>query len=804
MASAASALIIESVVVYLLVLLAHSLRHRAGLGPFYALLGGLTAIMSWVTDAGIQVDVGSVTFMVGSTVFYTALLLGVFVVYVFDGPLPTRTAILTIAAVSVLTPVTAFVLHAQMAAISPTPALLVPMPSLRINTASVATTIADLLFLAIAWEFLGKPRLKMGTWPRVYLTLLGVLVLDVVLFSTGAFAGTPGYLSIMSGTLLNRLAISVIAGPILFVYVHWQNKSRGAVIENRPVLTILTEVTGMRAELGVAKQEIERRQKAEAALRASEDRFRAFFEQSIDAAFVGSPDGRIVDVNQAWLDLFGYSRDELSRFNIADAYVNPADRQNFLQKMREFGTVTDEVRLRKKNGDIFDCARTSITRHDTRGRVIAVQGIMRDVTARKQAERALRESEERYRTLFEHSLDAIALASPGGLLIEANQTYLDLFGYSQDDIGTLNVEQQYPDEETRTAFLEWMATHDSVVDQEVRLRRRDGTIMDCVRNVAVRRDAGGNVIGEQCVVRDVTRTKRAETELRDSEQRFRTLFEQSMDAIYVVDLDGSHIQANAAWLTLFGYTIDDLSQINIIDIYANPDDRKNLLKAIERAGVIEDEVRFKKKDGTEFDCERTVIARRNEQGTIVAFQGIMRDVTQRKRDHAELERLARFDVLTGILNRRSIMEKLEEWVLHVRRYKGHLSVAMLDIDHFKKVNDDYGHQTGDHVLANTAHVVQRGVRMTDFAGRYGGEEFLIVLPKTNASGAGLMAERTRASLQATPMHNAEGTPFHVTVSIGIAEWCDGEDMDSLVARADAALYRAKAAGRNRVDIAAPN
>ena len=206
MNSGALILIGEALVVYLLVLLTHALRHRVGLAPFYALLGGITAVMSWVTDAGVQVEVGGITFLVGSTVFYTALLLAVFVVYVFDGPVPTRTAILTVAGVSALVPVIAVVLHMQMNLTGHGNPASVPLPSLRINAASVLTTVADLVFLAMFWEFLGKQMPRIGLWSKAFVALLGVMSLDVLLFSTGAFFGRPEYLSIMKGTFFSRLA----------------------------------------------------------------------------------------------------------------------------------------------------------------------------------------------------------------------------------------------------------------------------------------------------------------------------------------------------------------------------------------------------------------------------------------------------------------------------------------------------------------------------------------------------------------------------------------------------------------------
>ncbi len=267
-------LVFESMAIYLLVLGAHAMRHRFGSAPFYTMLGGITAVMSWVTDAGVQIEVAGLTFMVGSTVFYTSLLLGVFVVYVFDGPRATRIAILTVAGVSALAPLIAAVLHLQMEILNAAPLGYVPLPSLRVNIASVVATVLDLIFLAMAWEIFGSPLIRKNIWFRSFLTLLGVMWLDVILFSTGAFSGTSGYFSIMEGTLYSRLAISVFASPFLYIYLKWQSRKPGYALENRPVLAILKEVAEVREELSLARQEIELRKQAEEALHQSEVRYR--------------------------------------------------------------------------------------------------------------------------------------------------------------------------------------------------------------------------------------------------------------------------------------------------------------------------------------------------------------------------------------------------------------------------------------------------------------------------------------------------------------------------------------------------
>ncbi|MFO8182837.1 MAG: hypothetical protein R6U39_01555 [Candidatus Aegiribacteria sp.] len=249
---------------YVLVLLMHSLRHRFGLIYFYSCLGGLTAVMSWVTDAGVRIEIAGVTYMVGSTVFYTAILLGVFVVYVFDGPRATRVAISIVAGMSILVPLIAFLIHSNTHMISGADLTAIPVPSLRINAASVITTVMDFLFLAVVWEILGKPGLRIRLGLRAFLTLLGVMMLDVLLFNTGAFLGTDQYLSIMSGTFISRFIICVFAFSILYFYITRQNRLKGVTIEeNRPVLAILMEVNKVREELSTARLEIMRRKELE-------------------------------------------------------------------------------------------------------------------------------------------------------------------------------------------------------------------------------------------------------------------------------------------------------------------------------------------------------------------------------------------------------------------------------------------------------------------------------------------------------------------------------------------------------------
>jgi diguanylate cyclase (GGDEF)-like protein len=174
---------------------------------------------------------------------------------------------------------------------------------------------------------------------------------------------------------------------------------------------------------------------------------------------------------------------------------------------------------------------------------------------------------------------------------------------------------------------------------------------------------------------------------------------------------------------------------------------------------------------------------------------------QSKANQEELERIANYDSLTGLLNRRAVMQKLDEQVQHAKRYEEPLSIIMLDIDHFKKVNDRYGHIIGDNVLEKVASVISSVVRATDIVGRYGGEEFIVILPHTEGSVTLTVSERIRKAVEEAEMVGSNGDTFSVTVSQGVGSYIQDEDINSLIQRADAALYQAKENGRNRVELA---
>jgi diguanylate cyclase (GGDEF)-like protein len=195
------------------------------------------------------------------------------------------------------------------------------------------------------------------------------------------------------------------------------------------------------------------------------------------------------------------------------------------------------------------------------------------------------------------------------------------------------------------------------------------------------------------------------------------------------------------------------------------------------------------------------VAERDESGNIIGVLATGLDISERKELQRELERQARLDFLTGLLNRRYFIELAKIEILRQQRYGGELSLIMFDIDRFKVINDNYGHKVGDLVLQKIAQVCQQTVREVDIVGRLGGEEFVLLLPNTGKIEAVEAAERLRLAINNGVVMSNRGEPLHFSASFGVVTLKNGSEtshIDELLIRADSAMYRAKENGRNRV------
>ena len=194
--------------------------------------------------------------------------------------------------------------------------------------------------------------------------------------------------------------------------------------------------------------------------------------------------------------------------------------------------------------------------------------------------------------------------------------------------------------------------------------------------------------------------------------------------------------------------------------------------------------------------EITASPLKDEKKKPIAGIEVVRDITRRKQTEEELEILATTDKLTGAYNRTKFQEIIEREIARVKRFDTKLSMIIFDIDHFKEVNDTYGHNFGDHVLKTLAHIVQDNIRKMDYFVRWGGEEFMIISSETDVQKAYALAERIRIIIEDKRFKNNR----KVTVSFGVTEFKKSDTENSFIKRADDAMYKAKSKGRNRVEV----
>ncbi len=291
-------------------------------------------------------------------------------------------------------------------------------------------------------------------------------------------------------------------------------------------------------------------------------------------------------------------------------------------------------------------------------------------------------------------------------------------------------------------------------------------------------------------VRDITSLKLAEAD----RQR---IFDVSLDMLCVASFDGYQKELNPAWARTLGWKEEELKSRHWLEFIV-PSDHEATIAAnarlLQGKSLVGFENRFQCKDGSiKWISWNSFPDLENKQVFAVA-----RDVTERRKLEEELRRLATTDPLTGADNRRHFIEQAAAELKRSRRYGAPLAVVMLDIDHFKAVNDNYGHDAGDEVLKRLVDCCLQTLRSSDLFGRFGGEEFAAILPETNQEAALQTCKRLAKNLEKTRIRTSRGE-ISITVSIGMT-MLSGPDqtIDALLKRADNALYEAKNSGRNKL------
>jgi len=420
-------------------------------------------------------------------------------------------------------------------------------------------------------------------------------------------------------------------------------------------------------------------------------------------------------------------------------------------------------------------------------------------------------SDKKYRILFEKSKDAILIIK-NGKFIDCNQSAVNMLGYiKKNKLLQIHPSKLSPDHQAdgQDSFIKAKEMINLALNNENHRfewdhMRANGEVFPVEVLLTTIFHQGDNW-EIHTIWRDITTRRQMEKARQVEKETLSTILESTPHGITLIDYQGKYLYVNPYFTKITGYTLKDVSTKEDWFKKAYPD-KKYRKKAFETWS--NDSNKFGSGKNREF-----IIKCKNGQSKHIEFRStfledrkisVLTDITEQKQTKKELKLLnvklkheATHDPLTGVANRRAILDKLTYELIRAKRNNSKLSIGLCDIDHFKRINDKYGHQVGDDVLCCFVKTIQKILRPYDFVGRYGGEEFLLVVPESIGSIEEGIYERVRAKIADHKMTTRSGE-VSITISIGVTNIKRDETADEMLAVADAALYRAKDNGRNQL------
>ena len=438
-----------------------------------------------------------------------------------------------------------------------------------------------------------------------------------------------------------------------------------------------------------------------------------------------------------------------------------------------------------------------------------------------EAARKIRESEERYRSTFEQAAMGILHTSLDGRILRCNRRFGEMLGFAPEELKGRSFQQITPPDDRPPSrdVLDGMISGVLPTGSfDKRYVRKDGSLTWVHLTITVQRDPQGAALHFITMVENIDARKEAEAKLalaqealRKSEERYRTAFQMTMDSVALnrVD-DGVYLDCNLAFLKLTGYQPDEVIGRTSaeIGIWVDLRDRQRMVEIVNQHGVCRNfEAMFRKKNGdTLWGMMSASVMDVDGQRCLLS---VTRDLSEAKTAEDEIKRLAYYDPLTGLPNRRMLLERLRQALTQGGRATRKRALLFVDLDNFKTLNDTLGHHVGDMLLQEVAHRITSCIRETDMAARIGGDEFVVIVgnlsedPEEAATQAGLVGEKIQARIS-EPYTLAQRECIN-TSSVGITVFGYGsESASQILQQADIAMYQAKAAGRNAIRFFVPS
>ena len=416
-----------------------------------------------------------------------------------------------------------------------------------------------------------------------------------------------------------------------------------------------------------------------------------------------------------------------------------------------------------------------------------------DTTDRKKTELSLKESEEKFRTIAENSLMGIFIYTDKFNYV--NKALVDTVGYSENEIYNMSPLELFEEslQENIKDIMAKRLSGEKFPQQyhDLKLVSKCGqTKITRVMTETIKYKGGYAGLGTVVNITDITETKKKLKMLAQA-------VEQTDEMVMITDEEGIITYINDAYIAQTGYKHSELIGKKANLFSSGKHDNafyQELWDTINSGKTYSNTLINKKKDTQLYYEEKTITPIFDENDVIQNFVSTGRDITSRINMEKELHERATLDSLTGIFNRHSGNELINLEINKAHRYKNTFAVLMLDIDHFKKINDTYGHDVGDNILEEFTKLISLHIRKSDAFIRWGGEEFIILSPNINKQESISFAEKLRVDVASYKFVKG----INISASIGVTIFKDGDTKESILKRADLALYEAKTSGRNNI------
>ncbi len=524
--------------------------------------------------------------------------------------------------------------------------------------------------------------------------------------------------------------------------------------------------------------------------------------EDLNCAVIGTDrEGKISSWSRAAERMLGYDAHQVLGKPMAGLVTPPEQRlvqRSLLRPLRPGGGALNLVsRFRHRYGGAVGVYLVATVRRGAQGELEGLACCLHPLDQLGEAGQVLDATGERYSSLVESAHDIIYTLGADGRLTSLNPAFETVTGWSRNDwLGRPFLDLVHPDDvvvaEERFGNMGEEGTPPPFV---LRIKAHFGAWLTVEITAAplLAEGAAGGAFG---IVRDISERIRSEEALRESESRFRTLVEYAADPILVHDRAGRLLDVNHVACETLGYSREELLARTMADIDLHSGEEDWAWQGLEQGQAITLETEYRRSDGSSFPVEvRLVLIELAGEEHVLALS---RDVTERKQAERRLDHLAHHDTLTGLPNRLLFRDRLDHALIKAQRSGTRLALCFLDLDRFKDVNDTLGHTMGDTVLQHTARWLREAVRQGDTVARFGGDEFVIILEEVNGADDACLVGRKILECFSQPMEVA-GHRLLLGTSIGISLYPDhADDADSLLRKADSAMYRAKQQGTNRL------